>query len=109
MIAALVLCAISLAQAATTADRPRNIFDDDWTPPKAAQKPQPPITVPVTQTANPTHSAKPAPANPLTPKTIPAVAPQPPARLAVPAKSAQAATRRVMKEVFAEQLADRSI
>lgn len=107
----LVFCTMSLAQTAIGADRLRNIFDDDWTPPKIAEKPRPPATVippPSTPTDPPAKNSTPKPPSP---KPTPAnpVAPQPPARLPVPAKPAQAAVRQVMKEVFAEQLADRSI
>lgn len=41
----LLFCTMSLARSAVAADRPRNIFDDDWTPPKTAEKPRPPATV----------------------------------------------------------------
>lgn len=103
---------MSLARSAVAADRPRNIFDDDWTPPKTAEKARPPVTVaPPVQPPADVH-AKPPTSNLPLPKGTPAGAggaSAPPGRFAVPAKAAQAAVRQVMKEVFAEQLADRSI
>jgi hypothetical protein len=75
---------------------PRSIFDDDWTPPKASDTPRP--TPPLTP-AKPT----PTPSDP----TPSAKAPAP--LRAVPAKAGQAAVRKVMKEVYAEQLVDRSV
>jgi hypothetical protein len=108
MITALLLCTITLAQPARAADRPRNIFDDDWTPPKTAEKPRAPATVIPPTAPVPDPVKTPTPNSP-TPKPTSPVAPQPPARLPVPAKPAQAAVCQVMKEVFAEQLADRSV
>src|SRR3954469_10380053 len=104
----LVVLMITLARAAMAADRPRNIFDDDWTPPKTAEKPRPPVTVipPPSAPANPPgdapKSSLPKPPSPKATPTIPA-APKPAVRLAVPDKSAQAAVRQAMKEVYAEQ------
>jgi len=103
--------AIALSQACVAVDRPRNIFDDDWTPPKVAEKPRPPVTAtpPAPQkpdAATQGTSSKPAPSKSGAPVQV---ASQPVARLAVPSKPAQAAVRQVMREVFAEQLADRSI
>jgi hypothetical protein len=106
----LLILTIALAQFAIAADRPRNIFDDDWQPPKTTEKPRPPATVipPTPRLADP---AKATTTKPPTPKSTPAIpdAPRPPQRVPVPSKPAQAAVRQVMKEVFAEQLADRSI
>jgi len=91
------------------ADRPHNIFDDDWAPPKPTQTPRPaPAVKPKPTPADPAPNVVPPnpPANdtlPATPAVIPA------ARLAIPASAAQASVRKVMKEVFADQLADRSI
>jgi hypothetical protein len=99
-----------LSLRAGAADRNHNIFDDDWTPPKASTTPRPPATV---------KPSTPKPEDPtkVTPPTVPSketapISPPPvtpSARLAVPTATAQAAVRKVMKEVFAEQLADRSI
>jgi hypothetical protein len=93
----------------TAADRPHNIFDDDWTPPKPAQssrpapKPQtPPPVDPNTKIAPPT--AQPKAVAPQIPVSAPA-----PARLPIPTPAAQSAVRKVMTEVFADQLIDRSI
>jgi hypothetical protein len=83
---------------------PRSIFDDDWTPPKASETPRPAQPA----ASDPTTTVKPAPTptdpNPGTPATPTATA-----RRAVPAKPEQAAVRKVMKEIYAEQIADRSV
>jgi hypothetical protein len=109
----LFLVITALVQTAS-ADRPHNIFDDDWTPPKPATTTRPPAPAkpPTPPPADP--PSKTAPDNTAqTPKETttvsPVITPAPPARLAVPSSTAQAAVRKVMKEVFAAQLADRSI
>src|SRR5689334_12038946 len=107
----LLFCTMSLARSAVAADRPRNIFDDDWTPPKTAEKPRPPATVippPSLPADAPAKNSKPTTPSPKPAPAIPA-APEPRERSPVPAKPAQAAVRQIMKEVYAEQLADHSI
>src|SRR5436309_1903937 len=105
----LVVLMITLARAAIAADRPRNIFDDDWTPPKIADKPRPPATVipPTTPTPTPDPIKTTTSKSPI-PKPAPVISAAP-RRLPVPTKPAQAAVRQVMKEVFADQLADHSV
>lgn len=98
-----------LATALTSrADRPHNIFDDDWTPPKAARTPPPDPTIkPPSPTPNKTT---PTPAIPKEITVTPPIAPEvKPARLAIPTPAAQAPVRKVLKEVFAHQIADRSV
>jgi hypothetical protein len=109
--AVLVFSAIVTAGTARGADRQRNIFDDDWTPPKTAEKARPPVTVIPPAQPPADAPAKNATSKQPLPKVTPAIpaAPKAPARLPVPAKSAQAAVRQVMKEVYGEQLADRSV
>ena len=107
----LLFLLFTLLTQSAIADRPHNIFDDDWTPPKPSTTPRSPTIVkpptpkpedPATNVTPPTVAPKET--APLTPPTL-----APAARLAVPTSAAQAAVRKVMKEVFAEQLADRSI
>jgi hypothetical protein len=101
-----LLCVLSLARP-VRADRPHDIFDDDWTPPKSPATPsKPPTPVPAQRTPNlPPQAPTPAPKAP-----APAVATgAQPAKLAVPSPAAQAAVRKLMKEVFAAQLADRTV
>ncbi|MDB5324316.1 MAG: hypothetical protein JWN40_5947 [Phycisphaerales bacterium] len=107
----LVLCTMSLAQTAIGADRPRNIFVDDWTPPKTTEKPRPPATVVPPPSAPVDPPAKKGTPTTPSPKPTPAIpaAPKPRERSPVPARPAQAAVRELMKEVYSEQLADRSI
>jgi hypothetical protein len=107
-----VLMSAGVARGAAT-----SIFDDDWTPPRASEAPARP--------------AAPADVVPGTPPVKPAVAPEsssgrkdprpaPPvgvgtpvigevlARRAIPTRPEQAPVRKLMKEVFAAQLADRT-
>ncbi len=107
---ALTCLSLTIALATANQAAAKNIFDDDWTPPKPAEAPRskpahkpadPPAVVPTPPT--PADTANVAPPTPAP------IAPTPPARLAVPARPEQAAVRKVMKEVFAEQLIDRSI
>lgn len=97
---------------------PKSIFDDDWVPPRPVERPAPaPVPAP-----SPARTPAPAPAPTTDPAPVPTPAPTttdpspeiktsivPPKRLAVPASAEQAAVRKVMKEVFAAQLADRTI
>ena len=107
LIARFVALLFLLQAAAVSAAAPRSIFDDDWVPPKASDTPR---TVP----AKPATSPSVAP--PVKPEP-PVVAPKPvvpaPAKIVgrrdIPAKADQAASRKVLREVFAEQLADPSI
>lgn len=108
----------ALAQIALAADRERNIFDDDWTPPRATEKPRvtrrdlPPRTTPppptgTTTTAPPRPNSSPVPEKPTV--TLKPITPPPATLLAVPPAAQQAAVRRVLKDVFTQELADRSI
>ena len=93
------LCAFLAAALLTSvagADQGRSIFDEDWTPPKPLPTRQAP-------TPAPTPPDAPAP-----PPDAPPPATPPAPRKAVPAQSEQAAVRKVMKEVYAAELADRS-
>jgi hypothetical protein len=100
------------------AEKVRNIFDDDWTPPKPlAPDTSPGTPPPVHPSAVPDvpHGGlpTPAPSQPSipgvsTPNAGPAQPAQPSARATVPAKLQQAAARKVMKEVYSKELADRS-
>lgn len=84
-----------------------NIFDDDWTAPPARSATLPPAIVPDTQPAS-------------DPTLAPANAPSPanaqdnsagvaaPNRRAIPSKADQSKSRKLFKEVYAKQLADRS-
>jgi hypothetical protein len=108
----------ALAQAALAADRERNIFDDDWTPPKTTtEKPRvtrrdlPPVTTtppPTDSTATPPrpNSTPTSEKTTVTPKPI---KPPPATHRPVPPAAQLASVRRVLKDVFTEQLADRSI
>lgn len=96
----LILSALIMALLACSAQAgPKSIFDEDWVPPRAPER----------TTAKPTPATKPAPA---TPASVPAITPSPAstasARLPIPSTLEQAAVRKVMKEVYAEQLVDRS-
>jgi hypothetical protein len=77
----------------------RNIFDDDWTPPKSSSTTHPsaitPIQPPVPEKMTPKSNG----VSPSTPK----------ARKPIPIKDEQSASRKVMKEVFSDQLAEHSI
>jgi len=97
-----VVSVVLVQAAAVGAAGPRNIFDDDWTPPKSTEAPHAASTRPATPTNPPPHvESSTVPPKDDLPGTV--------ARHAVPAKSEQASVRKVMKEVFAEQLVDRSI
>jgi hypothetical protein len=96
--------AVLMAGAADAA--PKSIFDDDWVPPKAVAAPpaDPPSTKPPAQdpiakptVPDPAVRVKPTP-------VVPAVV----ARRAVPGKPEQVAVRKVMKEIYAGQIADHS-
>jgi hypothetical protein len=76
------------------------IFDDDWTPPPAAKKPPahpPGPAASDTQTKPPALPTPPPPAISATPSLRP-----------IPAQADQAKSRKVFREVFANELADRS-
>jgi hypothetical protein len=86
----------------------RNIFDDDWTPPTSRpairSTPLPPAVT--TQPLMPPALVPQAGAQPI-PLAI-AVPPTPKVRRPIPEKSAQAKSRKLFKEVFSKELADRS-
>ena len=103
-VAALLSCFAAIAAG------PKNIFDDDWSPPKPSDTGrrtpmtgvQPPVTPDPTKPADPPATAT---KDPVTPDA-PALAA---ARRAVPGKSEQALARKILKEVFSDQLADRTM
>ena len=108
-----------------TAQGAKNIFEDDWQPAKPVTAPKPvPAVKPQTPAANPATPKDPAnsaetpkPGTPVDP--APSVAPPPApspelsaavvARKAIPEKAKQAEVRKLMKEVYAGDLADRSV
>lgn len=83
----------------------KSIFDDDWSPPKPSEAPKPIVVVKPPAPADPPKPAEPA----TTPLKDPIPAQPAAARRPVPAKADQAAVRKVLKEVFAAQLVDRSM
>jgi hypothetical protein len=92
-----------------------NIFDDNWTPPKRVEKApaNPPAARPgVTPAPKPSPTPENPPATKVEPtRTTPAETPGDTAasgRRAVPAKAEQDRSRKLLKDVFAAQLADRS-
>ena len=103
-------CGVFL-MAVTTTGSAKTIFDDDWTPPPQQAPTTPPVEPPpAPQTAPEPAPATPAPATPAPqPVTPPPTAvPSAPVRLPVPAAADQAKTRKIFKEVFAKDLADRN-
>jgi hypothetical protein len=98
----MVLCGVLLA-ARQAGGSDKNIFDDDWKPPAKVQPPPAPLPPPpkaTTQTAI-QPPAKP-PADPVPPR--PDIA----GRRPVPDVASQAKSRKVMREVYAKALADKS-
>lgn len=93
--------------------RAGNIFEEDWTPPAPRKPIQRPAengtTKPVVPPKPPIDSTPPA-TPPATPPVETRTAPQPEvvARHSVPAKDDQARSRKLFKELFAKDLADRS-
>lgn len=101
---AVVCCVLSWTALAVaqTGTRPRNIFDDDWEPPKrpAAVRPEEPRKV----TPKPPDTT---PATTVTPTvTTPEVVPTRSTRRPIPKPDDQAAVRKVMRELYADQLKD---
>src|SRR4051794_21948554 len=92
---AFVTVLMALVLAAPAGAAAKNIFDDDWEPPKPAARPP---TAPVADPA----------VRPPSPNTPVAADVAPAKRLPIPDRAAQIAVRKVMREVFAEQLADPS-
>ncbi|HYE18816.1 MAG TPA: hypothetical protein VEA69_10250 [Tepidisphaeraceae bacterium] len=104
----LALAAV-LGFALPTTAQQKNIFDDDWQAPKATpaeakptRPPAPPPDKPAPPIAPPPTTTDPAPKVAIVP------GPPPVARRPVPAEPQQAAVRKVMKQVFARQLTDRT-
>lgn len=98
-----------------------SIFDEDWVPPQRSE-PASPLKPPAVPPAPPTgqppvEPAKPAVGpektpTPTAPPVVRAVPDSPaaaPARLAIPSKADQARLRKVMREIFAKEIADRSL
>jgi hypothetical protein len=99
----------------STAANADNIFDDNWTPPKRTEKGPETTVVPTRPNSTPVTPAPPvvppvdkAPAATKPPLIQPPAAELAPLRRAVPAKADQDRSRKLMKEVFAQQLSDRS-
>src|SRR5258706_6601736 len=105
------ILAVALWAGTTVAAGPRNIFDDDWTPPKPSEAARPPALVePAARSGGDTPPAQVHPTTTTTPTTKESTAVAPPvARQPVPTKPQQAAVRKVLREAFAQQLVDRSI
>src|SRR4051812_27220874 len=105
--------AILLTSVAARPSLAGNIFDDDWSPPtesipplRARVEPKPPVGGPEVK-AHPQNKAasdQPTDSRPVTPETAPTTA-----RHAVPKAAEQSAVRKLLKEVFSAQLADRSV
>jgi hypothetical protein len=102
LLSAVAMLAMCLAAASVHAAE-KNIFDEDWSPPKPVVTP-PPATLPVAPL--PPNVAPPAPVAPQ--PVVVAPPPAPPGRLAPPGPKEQAPVRKVMKDVFGSQLADRT-
>jgi hypothetical protein len=84
----------------------KTIFDDDWVPPKSDTPVQPPAqTPPATQPVTPPESVKPE-TSVNTPPPLPTVAV--PIHRPIPAKADQAKSRKLFKEFYAADLANRS-
>jgi hypothetical protein len=98
---------VSLARVSEAAP---NIFDDDWTPPKRVEAPPPvkPEPSPAKPEAVPTAASK-VVTPPSPPSESPAAAAPVAARRPVPPKAELATARNLMREVFAKELADRSV
>jgi hypothetical protein len=106
--ATLLLTAAAAAAAAHAA--PKSIFDDDWVPPKPVAKPAGDPAA-VTPTPTPDPAVKPPGPAPASKPPTPGPPPLPDApaeRRPIPTREEQAAVRKLMREVFAEQLADAS-
>ena len=110
----LALCLVLLAAVVPVRAQQKNIFDDGWEPAKAKPAEPKPTRPPTPPPAKPDKPATPVPppwtvdpgpkvAVPIAPPIAPPVARRP-----VPAEPQQAAVRKVMKEVFARQLTDRT-
>src|SRR5438067_479597 len=127
------LAIIALLLVAACAARAGSIFDDDWVPPPQHKTQTilprlklPPTTLPADST--PTATSPPTPTQAQSPGQAQATSPTPsdsgskpritaraapaataPARRPVPDKVAQAKSRRLFKDIFAKELADRSV
>jgi hypothetical protein len=89
--------------------RAGNIFEEDWTPPPAPRKPVQPPPPADSSTSKPVIPVDPTPTKPATtPPVIPPEA-KTATRRSIPEKAEQARCRKLFKEVFANDLADRSI
>ena len=87
------------------------IFDDNWTPPtRPESKPIEPAAKPVTPTPAFVTPKIPNEVPPVKPPTVtpPTVRVPPPNLLDIPAAEQQANSRKLMREIFAAQLADKS-
>lgn len=120
-----LLIVLGLVMVTGSAQGAKNIFEDDWQPAKPVAAPRPaPAVKPQAPEANPMKpkenggvAENPKPATPVDP--APSIAPPPApspelaaaalARKPVPEKAKQAEVRKLLKEVFAEQLGDRSV
>jgi hypothetical protein len=107
------IVAIVLALLVAPVSAADSIFDDNWSPPKPATPKAPPTPKPPVQ-PNPTPGAPnlPTATRPATAPVSPATPPAPIApvvKKAIPSAADLARSRQLLKEVFAAQLADRSI
>jgi len=103
-----IILGVLLVQASAWAG---SIFDDDWKPPTPAKPATPPADPKVSKPAKPPAPVKPDGSDTTPPQVgtqTPSVPAAPPARRAVPAAVEQAKSRKLFKEVFAKELADRS-
>ncbi len=106
--------ALATALMAGTGAGAANIFDDDWTPAKRQDTPPPAPTPPKPVPPIPTP---PTPVQPPSPAVVNSPATNPPAitppvaipRRPIPEKAALTRSREVLKDAFAQQLADHSI
>jgi hypothetical protein len=95
-----------------SADSGKSIFDDDWTPPKRVDVPPIPPAPPAPaalKPAVPVNPVVPAPAAPvITPPAVPPAAAATQQRAKIPAKSDQDRSRKLMREIYAAPLAEKS-
>ncbi|MEZ0267828.1 MAG: hypothetical protein ACAI43_24135, partial [Phycisphaerae bacterium] len=107
--ALIAVLAVTFAAAVPAGAQQKSIFDDDWVPPKAAPAAAKP-TLPPPEPEKPATSTDvpPTPGTTEAPSVVVVPLPLPATRRPVPAPPEQAAVRKVMKELFGPQLADRT-
>ena len=105
-IRSMVFCWIAISVVFASGLSAGSIFDDDWKEPTPSPKPTAPLGLPAPP--QPSSSAAPQP-KPAEPQPVPTAAPAAsPDRRPVPPREDQARSRKLLKEVFATQLADRT-